>query len=400
MAVAAGPERQTGKLVLRGIGLMLSGDLAHPVLSADCLVAEDGRIAAIGREAKLDLAGATVVIDVQGAAVGPGLIDNHVHTVFGDWTPRQNQLGWIESCLNGGVTTMVSAGEVHLPGRPRDPVGAKALAIVARKAFQNLNPHGVTVIAGAVIPERGLTEADFAEMASAGVCLMGEIGLGSVVEADEARQMVAWARAAGMTTCTHVGGPSVPGSSYIGAEVVLAADSDVCSHINGGPTSLDTAQLDRIMAATSRAVEIIHNGNPRTAIHALHTMLALGKEAQLTIGTDAPAGSGAQPLGMLRTISLLCSLGGADPARAWAYATGNVSRVRRLEAGIIAVGRAADLVIMDKPQGSAGSDVLGALSAGDLPGIGAVITGGVVRVTRSRNTPPAERQPAITRPST
>ena len=397
MALAAGIERQAGRLVVRGAGLMLSGDLANPLLDADTLVAEDGRITAIGRAADLDLSGATVSIDVQGAAIAPGLIDNHVHTVFGDWTPRQNQLGWIESCLNGGVTTMVSAGEVHLPGRPRDPVGAKALAIVARKAFANLSPAGVTVIAGAVIPERGLTAADFTEMASAGVCLMGEIGLGSITEPEEAREIVAWARAAGMTSCTHVGGPSVPGSSYIGAEVVLAADADVCSHINGGPTSLDTAQLDRIMQATARAVEIIHNGNPRTAIHALKTMLALGKEAQITIGTDAPAGSGVQPLGMLRTLSLLCALGGADPARAWAYASGNVARVRGLNSGVLAVGRAADLVVLDKPSGSAGTDMLGALVAGDLPGIGAVLTGGVVRAARSRNTPPAHRQPVITR---
>jgi enamidase len=397
MALAAGVEQQQGRLVVRNIGLLLSGDLAAPLLDADALVAEGGRITAIGRAADLDLGDARVTIDAKGAAVAPGLIDNHVHTVFGDWTPRQNQLGWIEACLHGGVTTMVSAGEVHLPGRPRDPVGAKALAIVARKAFANLNPSGVTVIAGAVIPERGLREADFAEMADAGVVLMGEIGLGSITGADEAREMVGWARAVGMTTCTHVGGPSVPGSSYIGADVVLAADACVCSHINGGPTSLDIAQLDRIMATTDRAVEIIHNGNPRAAIHALKTMLALDKEQQLTIGTDAPAGSGVQPLGMLRTISLLCSLGGADPARAWAYATGNVARVRRLESGVLAPGRAADFVVMDKPQGSSGADVLGALTAGDLPGIGAVVTAGVVRIARSRNTPPIDRAPEISR---
>jgi enamidase len=397
MALAATAEAQHGRLVVVNAGLVLSGDLAQPLLDADALIAEGGRIVAVGRARDLDLGHARVHIDARGAALAPGLIDNHVHTVFGDWTPRQNQLGWIESCLNGGVTTMVSAGEVHLPGRPRDPVGAKALAIVARKAFANMQPHGVSVIAGAVIPERGLTQADFTEMAAAGVVLMGEIGLGSVVEPEEARQVVAWARAAGMTTCTHVGGPSVPGSSYIGADVVLAADACVCSHINGGPTSLDVAQLDRIMQATGRAVEIIHNGNPRTAIHALKTMLALGKEAQLTIGTDAPAGSGVQPLGMLRTISLLCSLGGADPARAWAYATGNVARVRGLGSGVLAAGRAADFVVMDRPQGSAGADVLTALSAGDLPGIGIVATGGVIRVTRSRNTPPIDRAPEVSR---
>ncbi len=393
MALAAGAEKQVGKLVIRNLGLVVSGDLEHPVVDADTMVAEGGKIIAIGRQADCDTEGARVVVDAKGCAAIPGLIDNHVHTVFGDWTPRQNQLGWIESCLHGGVTSMISAGEVHLPGRPRDPVGAKALAIVARKSFGDIMPNGVRVLAGAVIPERGLTEHDFAEMAAAGVKLMGEVGLGSVTQADEAREMVAMARRHGLSTVTHVGGPSVPGSSYIGADVVLAADSDVCSHINGGPTALDHGQIRRICEETTRAVEIIHNGNPRIALFAMRTMLELGKEAQLTLGTDAPAGSGVQPLGMLRTISLLCSVGGAAPERALCWASGNVARVRGLAQGVLAPGRPADIVLCDRPQGSDSTNVLEALSVGDLPGIGTVITDGVIRVMRSRNTPPAERMP-------
>jgi len=395
MALAAGPETQVGKLVVRNIGLMLSGRIEEPLLDADTLVAEGGRITAVGRFGDVDTDGARVTIDAHGCALAPGLIDNHVHTVFGDWTPRQNQLGWIESCVNGGVTTMISAGEVHLPGRPRDPAGTKALAIVARRAFETFRPLGMRVIAGAVIPERGLTEADFAEMAQAGVVLMGEIGLGTVTGAEEARAMVAWARAHGMTTVTHVGGPSVPGSSYIGADVVLAADSDVASHINGGPTSLDEGQIRRICEATGRAVEIIHNGNPRTGLFAMRTMLELGKEAQLSIGTDSPAGSGVQPLGMLRMVSLLSSLGGVRAERVWAWASGNVARVRRLDTGTIAPGKSADFVLMDRPQGSDGRDVLDALGKGDLAGIGMVVIEGVQRIGRSRNTPPAERLPEI-----
>ena len=47
------------------------------------------------------------------------LIDIYCHPVFGDWTPRQNQIGWIEMNVNGAVTSFISAGEVHLPGRPQ-----------------------------------------------------------------------------------------------------------------------------------------------------------------------------------------------------------------------------------------------------------------------------------------
>ncbi|HEV3045151.1 MAG TPA: Enamidase, partial [Roseiarcus sp.] len=106
-----------GKLVVKNIGLLFSGDISKPILDADALVAVDGRISAVGRAGGLDLSGATTVIDANGVALAPGLIDSHVHPVAGDWTPRQNQLGWIDSCLHGGVTTMISAGEVHTPGR-------------------------------------------------------------------------------------------------------------------------------------------------------------------------------------------------------------------------------------------------------------------------------------------
>ena len=45
---AKGPSGPS-KLVVKNIGLMLSGDLGNPILDADALVAVDGRIAAIGR---------------------------------------------------------------------------------------------------------------------------------------------------------------------------------------------------------------------------------------------------------------------------------------------------------------------------------------------------------------
>ena len=137
MALAAGPEKQVGKLVISNIGLLLSGALERPILDADTVVAEGGKITAVGKNADCDTGNARVHIDAKGCALAPGLIDSHVHPVFGDWTPRQGQLGWIELSLNGGVTTMISAGEVHLPGRPRDIVGLKALAITAQRAYAN-----------------------------------------------------------------------------------------------------------------------------------------------------------------------------------------------------------------------------------------------------------------------
>ena len=155
------------KLAIKNVGLMLSGDLEKPILDADTIVAVDGRITAIGRAADLDLSGATTTIDALGVAIAPGLIDSHVHPVAGDWTPRQSQLNWIDSCLHGGVTTMVSAGEVHTPGRPRDIVGLKAMAITAQRCFSNFRASGVKVHAGAPVIEPEMEEHDFEELAAA-----------------------------------------------------------------------------------------------------------------------------------------------------------------------------------------------------------------------------------------
>src|ERR1700756_528881 len=87
---ATGP----GKLVIRNIGLMLSGALEKPILDADTIVAENGKITAVGRLKDVNAEGATTIVDANGTTVAPGLIDSHVHPVAGDWTPRQNQIGW------------------------------------------------------------------------------------------------------------------------------------------------------------------------------------------------------------------------------------------------------------------------------------------------------------------
>src|ERR1700726_4844512 len=212
---ATGPTR----LVIRNIGLVLSGALEKPILDADTIVAVNGRITAIGRARDVDTEGATTLVDANGTTVAPGLIDSHVHPVAGDWTPRQNQIGWIDSYLHGGVTTMVSAGEVHTPGRPRDVVGVKAMAIFAQRIFTAFRPGGVRIHGGAPVIEHGMVEEDFKELAAAGVTMLGEVGLGSVKDGATARQMVAWARKYDIQSTIHTGGPSIPGSSLIDKDI-------------------------------------------------------------------------------------------------------------------------------------------------------------------------------------
>ena len=388
---STGPQ----KLVIRNIGLLLTGAMEEPIRDADAIVAVDGKIAAIGRAKDLDQENATTVIDANGTTLAPGLIDSHVHPVAGDWTPRQNQLGWIDSSLNGGVTTMISAGEVHVPGRPRDVVGLKALAISAQRMFANFRPAGVKVHAGAPCIEPEMIEQDFKDLADAGVKLLGEVGLGGVKDGPTAKRMVAWARKYGIQSTIHTGGPSIPGSGLIDKDVVLEADTDVVGHINGGHTALPDAQIRCICEGCQRGLEIVHNGNERAALYTLRIASEMRQLERVILGTDAPAGSGVQPLGIIRMVSMLSALGDIPAELAFCFATGNTARMRQLDCGLIEAGRAADFVFMERAQHSAGASLLDSVRLGDLPGIGMVVIDGQVRCQRSRNTPPATKVPVL-----
>ena len=392
-------EHAAKKLVIRNIGLLLSGKLEQPIYDADCLIAIDGRIADWGREKDLDTEGATTLIDAQGTTLAPGLIDSHVHPVVGDYTPRQQQLHWIDSTLHGGVTSMISAGEVHMPGRPKDIVGLKAMAIASQRWYENFRPSGVKVLAGAPVIEHGMEEHDFKDLADAGVKFLGEIGLGSVKDGKTARQMVEWARKYGIQSTIHTGGPSIPGSGLIDADMVLETGTDVVGHINGGHSALPDDQIVCLCENCLKGLEIVHNGNERAALLTLNTARELGKMDQIILGTDGPAGSGVQPLGILRMVAMLSALGNVPAEVAFCFANGNTARQRGLDQGLLEVGRPADFVLMDQAQHAPGKNILESVELGNLPGVGMTVIDGAVRSLRSRNTPPAMRLPELVKGS-
>ena len=383
------------KLVIKNIGQILSGKIEEPLIDGDCVIAVDGRITDIGRYSDLDSDQATQIVDAHGVTLAPGLIDSHVHPVIGDYTPRQQQLNWIDSCLHGGVTTMISAGEVHAPGRPKDIVGLKAMAIASQRWYENFRPSGVKMLAGAPVIEEGMVESDFKELADAGVKLLGEVGLGSVKAGETAAQMVKWARKYGIQSTIHTGGPSIPGSGLIDKDVVLEADADIIGHINGGHTALPDDQITCLCESCTRGIEIVHNGNERAGLLAMRTAFEINQAERIILGTDAPAGSGVQPLGILRMIAMLSSLGDIPPEIAFCFATGNTARMRELDTGIIEIGKSADYILIDRAQHAPGNSMLESIHQGNLPGVGMTIIDGIVRTQRSRNTPPAEHLPEM-----
>ena len=379
------------KLIITNIGTIASGDFSKPILEGDTILIEDKLITAIGGKDLAEKNKDAKVIDACGTTVIPGLFDSHTHTTIGDFAPRQLTLNYIDSALHGGVTTMISAGEAHFPGRPTDPTGAKAVAIVGHKSFEKLMPSGVKVHGGALILEKGLVEKDFEELKAAGVWLVGEIGLGSIKSPAEASVMVEWAHKNGFKVMMHTGGTSIPGSSTVTADDVIATKPDVVSHINGGPTAVSLKEVDRIMDETKFTLEIVQCGNPKVADYVARRAKEKGMLDRIIFGNDAPSGTGLIPLGILRNICQISSVSDIAPELVVCMATGNTAKVYGLNTGIIAAGKEADLVVLDAPMGSAAKDALGAFACGDIPGISYVIINGAVKVNKSRNTPPPAR---------
>ena len=212
--------------------------------------------------------------------------------------------------------------------------------------------------------------------------------------------MVAWARKYGIQSTIHTGGPSIPGSGLIDRDTVLEADADIIGHINGGHTSLPEAHVCELCERSSRAIEIVHNGNERVAIAAVQAARDLGQLHRVILGTDSPAGSGVQPLGILRMVSLLSSLGGIPAAQAIAMATGNTARIRNLDAGLIEVGPGRRPGVPRPRPAHRRAGPAAQHRARRHPRHRRGDDRRRVRCGRSRNTPPAERVPEVLGPLT
>lgn len=371
------------RLAIVNLSGVVTGRLGEGKLEADSLLVEEGRIAAIGDG---DSSDADAVLDAAGALACPGLIDSHVHVVFGDWTPRQHALGWLESYVHGGVTTVMSASEVHLPGRPTDPAGVKALALAAQRAFSSFRPGGMKVLAGSVIIEPGLTEPDLEELAREGVWL-AKVGFGAWERQADAAPIVRIAQRHGFVVMAHTGGASIPGSSSVSLEDILTLDPDIAGHANGGTTALPEQDWPALLTEFNGFVQLVQAGNLRSALAILREATKRDLLDRVLVATDTPTGTGVMPLGMIKSVAELSSLGPLPATDALALATGNPGRALGLEQGTLSLGSPADVILLQAPLGGSCSDPLAAIEYGDLPSIVGVVVDGSVCVLRSRNTP-------------
>jgi enamidase len=386
---------ETLSILIKNIGEFFTGNLMQPTAPVKSILIAEGQIAAL--DPPVENSKADVVLDVAGCAVMPGLVDGHVHPMFGEWTPAQDAIGWIGNYLHGGTTTMISAGELHVPGIDYDnlsPELVTSLAVVMAATTGRVRWSGVKVQAGTALLVPRMTEAHFDRLAEAGVKWVKFLFYPFSEDTAEARNYVAWSHARDMRVKVHTGGVSRSGASVVcGYNVLAWLQPDVAAHVSGGPIPMSDEDIDAVVDHTSFALEVCSSGNYRSTHRLVERLVSRGELARLTLGTDTPGGTGVIPRGMLRNVLYLASMCNLTPGQAVAVATGNTARAHGLDIGILAEGRPADLVVCGSITGSAGTTLSDAVAHGDLPGITHVLIDGEFVVTeRSRQTPPPTKR--------
>lgn len=385
------------KIAIVNLGKIVSGDWRDPLVAGDAMLIDDGLIKRAGSATSADVDACDLVIDANGTTACPGLIDSQVHIAFGDYTPKQQAVGFLEGYVHGGTTTSISASEIHVPGRPKDREGVKALAVAAHKSWDNFRPGGMRVHGGAIILEPCLEEADFADLERNGVWL-AKAGFGAVETPFDYVPLVAAARKAGMIVQVHTGGASISLANSIHGKHLIAMKPHVAYHVNGGPISMPDEDFAPVIRETDIALQVCQAGNIRTALMCLNMAVEHDAFDRFLIATDTPTGTGMMPLGMIKSVAEMATLSKHPAEWMLSAATGNVAKVYRLNNGFLREGKDADVLLVDAPMGGSKKTCLEALKHGDVWSLVGCITAGVPRfVGRSRNTPPPLRYPKVIR---
>lgn len=373
------------QLVLHNIGMVLSGKLDAPVVDGvDTIVVDDGWILSFDGAAATT---ADTVIDCKGMTVAPGLVDTHVHPTLGDYAHKQQSVGYLERMIHGAVTRVMSAGEVHAPGRV-DAESALGIAAGAFHSFKIFQPNGMKVHAGAMLLESDTSTEHIDRAHAIGMGIIGEVGIGSLKDPVRSGELSRHARGLGMTVHMHCGctsdrGPGGDAHPHFTADDVFTVEPTIASHANTF-ASLSDEDIDRLCGADGPPyIEVVQAGGTRSMLRVADRLRETEQLHRLLIGTDTPTGYGVTSLGILKTIGDICSLADIAPEIGWAIASGQGAAAFGSDGNVIEVGRAADLVVIDASLGSVMDTATEAIAAGEFPGVAAAIIDGVVRVNGS-----------------
>ena len=105
------------------LATIVTGDWRAGFAEGDSILTDGGLIEKVGEATADELDRCDVVIDAGGATAIPGLIDSQVHITFGDFTPRQNTVGFLSSYLHGGPRLRFPRPKCMCPAVRKIPKG-------------------------------------------------------------------------------------------------------------------------------------------------------------------------------------------------------------------------------------------------------------------------------------
>jgi imidazolonepropionase len=337
------------------------------LLRAAALVIEDGAVAWVGRAA--DAPDADARVDVDGRSVVPGFVDSHAHLVFaGDRTAEFEARMTGQPYAAGGIRTTVTATR----GASDAALRANASRLVAEMLAQGITTveiksgYGLTVedearsvrlaaeltpevtfLGAHVVPEGVDAEAYVVEVTgpmleacaphARWVDVFCERG---AFDADQSRAVLEAGIAAGLLPRVHANqlgeGPGVRLAVELGA-----ASADHC-------TFLSDADVDAL-ASSSTVATLLPGVEFSTRQPYPDARRLLGAGATVALATDCNPGS-CYSSSMALCIALAVREMRMSPAEALHAATAmGAAALDRDDVGVLAPGRAADLVLLDAP---------------------------------------------------
>jgi len=371
------------KTYIKNLGLVCTGDINNPISDAKAIYAEDGVIKYMGAEdAKYEDA-ADTVIDALNIEVCPALIDAQVHVPLMDYMAEFKACGFAVNFMAGGTGSMVAVTN-NVPGMPYTVEAAKAIAIASKDIWASYAPKGAKVEAATVTPVDGLTQADFDELAKAGIKVLGALGRGPVQDVAKAAELAAMAKKAGMIVTAHSGGAADACCATYTADDLAKINPDVILNVNGAPTPMSDADIDKVLA-TDAYLTLVPHGNLKVMFDIAEKAMKAGKLGKLLAGSNTPK-DGYTVLGTWVIVAALADkFQDVHPANFICLASGNVADAYGLDHGKLAVGYKLDLDFL----GNYGydPDAMGTLKAGMIPASGCMILDGKMQMTRHKNVP-------------
>ncbi len=381
------------KVLIKNIDKIVSGDLKQSIVPGDAILIEYGLISGVGFESQLDTKGVEKTVDANDTIATPGLIDSHVHPWLEDYCPSAaNITRWMEGNLSTGITTMIAA-EVNRLGTVKDAIYMKSLALLAHKKWKAYKPGGYQKVeAGALIYVDGLTEQDFKELAEQGLFLIAEAGCTGIADPKKINQYVEWSKKYNMIVSMHYGGVSTTDASATSFSMANEIKPHVFAHLNGGPTAVSMEDCRKAVTELDGALEMSWNGNEKVMYDMMEFIKEKKQLHRVIIGSDSPTGLGYSAFAIHNVIQFISSLNRMPAQDVIAMATGNSANVFRLNRGKIEVGREADILLIDSPPDSEGTDALKAIEIGDQPAICMVMVDGHIIAVWGRATRAPKRK--------